>query len=63
MNILFDFAKKLNKFAALGPRFLEVKKKSHKQINKDLEFGEIDSIHGSYMFINKDIFFKYWKIR
>ena len=57
LNIFFDFAKtKENKFAALGPRFLEVKEKSHKQINKDLEFGEIDSIHGSCMFINKDTF-------
>ena len=57
LNIFFDFAKtKENKFAALGPRFLEVKEKSHKQINQDLEFGEIDSIHGSCMFINKDTF-------
>ncbi len=33
-----------------------MKQKSHKQINENLEFGEIDSIHGSCMFINKDTF-------
>ena len=52
LNIFLDFAeKKENKFAALGPRFLEVNEKSHKQINEKLEFGEIDSIHGSCMFV------------
>ena len=57
LDIFLDFAKKIdNKFAALGPRFLDVKEKSHKQINENLEFGEIDSIHGSCMFINKDTF-------
>ena len=48
--------KKNNNFAALGPRFLEVKEKSHKQIDKKLEFGEIESVHGSCMFINKQTF-------
>ena len=62
LNIFLDFAeKKENKFAALGPRFLEVNKKSHKQINEKLEFGEIDSIHGSCMFIYKDTFLKIGK--
>jgi len=57
LKIFFDFAKKKeNKFATLGPRFLDVKQKSHKQINENLEFGEIDSIHGSCMFIKKDTF-------
>ena len=57
LNIFLDFAKKKNdKFAALGPRFLDVNKKSHIQISEDIEFGEIDSIHGSCMFINKDSF-------
>ena len=47
-------AKKLkNKFAALGPRFLDVNKNSHKQINQKLQIGAIESIHGSCMFINK----------
>jgi len=45
-----------DKFAALGPRFLNVEEKSHKQIDDKLESGEIDSIHGSCMFINKENF-------
>ena len=58
LKIFLDFAKtKKNDFAALGPRFLDVKQKSHKQINENLEFGKIDSIHGSCMFVDKDIFF------
>ena len=62
INIFLDFAKtKKNNFAALGPRFLNVKQKSHKQINENLEFDKIDSIHGSCMFIDKDIFLKIGK--
>ena len=62
LKIFLDFAKtKKNNFAALGPRFLDAKKKSHKQINENLEFGKIDSIHGSCMFVDKDIFFKIGK--
>jgi len=62
LNIFLNFAKKRNdKFAAIGPRFLEVKEKSHKQINEKFEFGEIDSIHGSCMFMNKDSFLKIGK--
>ena len=53
----FNFANKINdKFAALGPRFLNVKNKSHRQIKENLEIGSIESIHGSFMFINKKIF-------
>ena len=52
-----DVAKKLNnKFSALGPRFLNVNSKSHRQINRNLKIGSIDSIHGSFMFINKKRF-------
>ena len=62
LKIFLDFAKtKKNNFAALGPRFLNVKQKSHKQINENLEFDKIDSIHGSCMFIDKDIFLKIGK--
>ena len=62
LKIFLDFAKtKKKNFAALGPRFLDVKQKSHKQINENLEFGKIDSIHGSCMFVDKDIFFKIGK--
>ena len=53
MSILL---KKKNRFAALGPRFLKVKEKSHKQIDENLEFGKVESVHGSCMFINKESF-------
>ena len=57
--VYLEFAKKLdNKFAAIGPKFLNVKKKGHKQISDKIEFGSIDSIHGSCMFINKECFNK-----
>jgi len=53
LDIFLNFAKnKEPKFAALGPRFLEVNEKSHKQIDEKLDFGEINSIHGSCMFMN-----------
>ena len=62
LNIFLKFARiKKNKFAALGPRFLNVNKKSHKQIDDELENGEIDSIHGSCMFIKKENFEKIGK--
>ena len=57
LNIFFKIAKELNnKFSALGPRFLNVKTKSHKQIKGDLDIGSINSIQGSFMFINKKRF-------
>ena len=57
IKIFFNYAKLLkNNFCALGPRFLETKKRGHIQINKKLKIGKINSIHGSYMFINKKRF-------
>jgi N-acetylglucosaminyl-diphospho-decaprenol L-rhamnosyltransferase len=57
LEVFLNYAEKINDtFAALGPRFLNVKEKSHKQIDGKLESGEIDSIHGSCMFINKENF-------
>ena len=57
IEIFLEYAKKLNdQFAALGPRFKDVDSKSHKQINEKLEFGKINSIHGSCMFIKKKNF-------
>ena len=57
LNIFIQFAKeKKDNFAAIGPRFLDVKEKSHKQISEKIEFGQIDSVHGSCMFMNKDSF-------
>ena len=59
LKIFLDLAKKLNdKFCAIGPRFTNVNEKSHRQINKNKNYDEIDSIHGSCMFINKDCFEK-----
>ena len=57
INKFIEVAKKLdNKFSALGPRFLNVDNKSHKQIDKNLKIGSINSIHGSFMFMNKKKF-------
>lgn len=57
-----EVAKKLkNKFAVLGPRFLNVNSKSHKQIKKNTKIGSIESVHGSCMFINKNKFNKIGK--
>ena len=57
--VYLELAKKLdNKFAAIGPRFLNIKKKGHKQISERTEFSIIDSIHGSCMFMNKECFNK-----
>ena len=57
LDKFFDAAKKLNNnFSALGPRFINVKTKSHNQISQKLDIGTIDSIHGSCMFINKKKF-------
>ncbi len=62
LNIFKKLAKKLNdKFAAIGPRFVNVKSKSHKQIKQSKEYDIIDSIHGSCMFINKKCFEKIGK--
>jgi GT2 family glycosyltransferase len=57
LDIFLYYAEKFdNKFAAIGPRFNNVKEKSHKQIKNHIEFDKIDSIHGSCMFINKNCF-------
>ena len=59
LKIFLDLAKILNdKFSAIGPRFKGIKEKSHKQISKNKNYDEINSIHGSCMFINKDCFKK-----
>ena len=52
-----EYAAKLNdNFACIGPRFLDVNPKSHKQINEKFEYSKINSIHGSCMFIKKENF-------
>ena len=57
LNFFIELAKeKKDNFAAIGPRFTDVNEKSHKQISEKIEFGQIESVHGSCMFINKDSF-------
>ena len=59
IDIFFEYAEKLNnKFCVLGPRFINTKKRGHKQIDQNLEIGKIRSIHGSYMFFNKKNFYE-----
>ena len=59
IKIFFYYAKKLDdNFCALGPRFLNTKKKGHIQIDEKLKIGKINSIHGSYMFMKKKNFNK-----
>ncbi len=54
LNLYMDFAReKKDKFAAIGPRFIDVNEKNHKQISEKNVFGQIDSVHGSCMFMNK----------
>ena len=43
-------------FLCLGPRFLGVDVKSHKQSNPNIEIAEINAINGACMFINKEKF-------
>ena len=62
IKLFFDLAKKLNdRFAAIGPRFLNVREKSHEQIDIKINYASINSIHGSCMFINKQCFNKIGK--
>ena len=57
IKIFFKYANELkDNFCALGPRFLNTKKKGHIQIDENLKIGKIESIHGSYMFMNKKRF-------
>ena len=59
-NLIINFyksAKNLNdNFGALGPRFDNVKEKSHKQSDINKKIGNIDSISGSAMFFKTQIF-------
>ena len=58
-KLIKSFEEKVNtikSFGALGPRFLNVKEKSHKQSKISQEIGEINSISGSAMFFDVSIF-------
>ena len=57
LKIFIKEAEKLkDNFAALGPQFLNVKEKSHKQSDPKIAVAPIKFIHGSVMFINRDVF-------
>ena len=56
LNIFLDFAKtKKKNFSALGPRFLDVKQKSHKQIKKPSKKKFFEKIFKINNFSNKHI--------
>ena len=59
-KFLIDFYKSANQFSkkygALGPRFINVKEKSHKQSDVNLKYGNIKSISGAAMFFKTSIF-------
>ena len=58
-KLIKSFEEKANtikSFGALGPRFLNVKEKSHKQSKISQEIGEINSISGSAMCFDVSIF-------
>ena len=51
INTFLNYAIKLNNnFSCLGPRYENVKEKSHKQSNKNLEIGCVKAISGAAMF-------------
>ena len=57
LKLFYNYAKKINnKFSALGPRFLNVNKESHKQSDINLEISKIKSVHGSVFFLHKKTF-------
>ena len=57
LKVFYNEAKKLkNQFSAIGPRYLNADKKSHKQSNQKINVARIDAIHGSAMFVNKKKF-------
>ena len=57
LKIFQKLAENLNDdFAAIGPRHLNVNEKGHKQISNKIDFGIIDSIVGSCMYMNKKNF-------
>ena len=48
----------INEFAALGPRFLDVTEKSHKQSDPNKEIGQVESISGASMLFDTRTFDK-----
>ena len=58
IDVFVEKLKKIKLFGALGPRFLDVTKKSHKQSNLDKDISEIAFISGAAMFFETAIFDK-----
>ena len=58
IRVFDEKVKTIRNFGALGPRFLNVKEKSHKQSNINEEIGIINSISGSAMCFDISIFDK-----
>ena len=56
IEVFTERLKDIKLFGALGPRFLNVTEKSHKQSNIKKEIGEINSISGAAMFFETTIF-------
>tara|TARA_B100000767_G_C19741679_1_gene526480 strand:+ start:309 stop:1160 length:852 start_codon:yes stop_codon:yes gene_type:complete len=56
ISIFEEKAQIIKTFGALGPRFLNVTEKSHRQSNIKEEIGEINSISGSAMCFDKSVF-------
>ncbi len=58
-KFLKNFVEKMvsiNEFAALGPRFLDVTEKSHKQSDPSKEIGQVESISGASMLFDTRTF-------
>ena len=56
VDIFLDKIKHIGKFGAIGPRFLGVTHKSHKQSDINKKIDQIDSISGSAMLFNVSTF-------
>ena len=56
VDIFLDKIKLIEKFGALGPRFLGVTQKSHKQSDIHKKIDQIDSISGSAMLFDATTF-------
>jgi len=56
IDIFIEKGKNIKSFAVLGPRFLDVTEKSHKQSNINKEIDEIESISGAAMFFETTVF-------
>ena len=57
LKLFYDFAKSINdNFTAMGPHFINVNPKSHKQSNRNKEIVKMKFIHGSALFISLEKF-------